>query len=162
VHVNRGGSLPRPKPVLDVRDVGPGKVLQQKGWTVTAASARHVQPWLESLAYRVDSKKGSIVFTGDTEPCESIDRLAKGADILVVNCWDHQETMEKNGEALGQTGTLDSAKMAVEAGVQKLIIAHSGPHLSKPGSKEKGIADIASTYKGEIIFGEECMDLVLW
>ncbi len=162
VHVNRGGSLPRPKLSLDVSDIGHGKVTGHNHWAVTAARAKHVEPWLESLAYRVDSDKGSIVFTGDTNSCESITRLAHGADVLIVSCWDHQETMEANGEVLGQIGTLDAAKMAQDAGVKKLILSHTGPQLSKPGSREKGIRDIARIYQGEIIFGEELERLVIW
>lgn len=84
------------------------------------------------------------------------------ADILVANCWDHQDTMDKDGEAPGQTGTIDAAKMAKESGVRKLIPMHTGPHLAKPGSREKGIGDIARIYDGEIVFGGELMRLVLW
>lgn len=161
VYINRGGTLPRPELSFNVSDIGPGKVIEHSSWRVTTARANHVQPWLESLAYRVDSDKGSIVFAGDTGPCESVSKLAQGTDILVVNCWDHQNTMEKNGEAPGQTGTLDAAKMAQESGAKKLILTHTSPHLTKPGSKEKGIADIARLYQGQIIFGEELMSLVL-
>ena len=161
-HANRGGSLPRPEPSLDVTDVGPGQVTERDGWTVTATRAKHVEPWLETLVYRVDWDEGSVVFAGDSRPCESLSKLAHGADILVISCWDHQETMERNGEVLGISGTLDVAKMAREFGVKKLILTHTGPHLSAPGSREKGIGDIASIYRGEIIFGEELMDVVLW
>lgn len=161
VYVNRGGLLPRPEPSLDVNDVGPGKVMEYNRWIVTATRAHHVEPWLESLAYRVDSDEGSIMFAGDTKPCESVSELSYGADVLVANCWDHQETMDMNGEAPGQTGTLDAAKMAQEAGVKKLILTHTGPHLSEPSSREKGIRDIARIYQGEIIFGEELIRLVL-
>jgi ribonuclease BN (tRNA processing enzyme) len=161
VHVNRGGSLPRPEPSFDVSDVGPGRIMECEHWTVSAAHTHHVEPWLESLAYRVDSDEVSIVFTGDTGPCQSVHQLGYGADCMVVNCWDHQEVMEANGEVLGQTGTLDAARMAQEAGVKKLIITHTGPRLSAPGSREKGIQDMARIFKGEIIFGEELMHLTL-
>ncbi len=161
VHKNRGGFLPRPKPSFKVSDIGPGKVIARNGWKVTAVKAHHVEPWLESLAYRVDSEKGSIVFAGDTAPCKSVRNLARGADVLVANCWNHQEAMDKDGEAPGQTGTLTAGKMARDANVKKLILTHTGPRLCEPGSRKKGIADIADIYRGEIIFGEELMTIVL-
>ena len=161
VHANRGGSLPRPEPSFDVDDVEPGDTIEHNLWTVKIEAAHHVEPWLESLAYRVDSDEGGVVFAGDTGPCESIVALSRGADVLVVNCWDHQESMEENGEAPGQTGTLDAARMALEAGVGKLILTHTGPHLCAPGSREKGIADIARIYTGEIVFGDELMRIPL-
>jgi len=162
VHANRGGTLPRPKPVVDVKDVGPGAVTQQGGWQVTASCAKHVEPWLQSLAYRVDTERGSIVFAGDTGPCDEVAALAKGADVFVANCWDHQKSMNENGEALGQTGTLDAARFAQEAGVKTLILTHTGRNIRKPGSRERAIRHIAAAYEGEIIFGEELMVLDLW
>jgi len=162
VHVNRGGTLPRPEPSLDVDDVGPGKVTEHGDWSVTAAEVDHVQPYLRTLAYRVACPDGSIVFAGDTGPCESLDALTRGANVLVVNCWDHQQTMEENGEAPGQTGTLDAAEMARRAGVRTLVLTHTGPNLCKPDSQARAIEDIACVYDGTVIFGEELMRLPLW
>ena len=117
LHVNRGGTLPRKPPDVFAKDVGPGKVFSGDGWEVTAAEAEHVQPYLDSLAYRIDSPEGSMVFTGDTQPCDSVVDLARGADIMLCMCWDDQETMERNGEAHRQCGTTGAARMAQEAGV---------------------------------------------
>jgi ribonuclease BN (tRNA processing enzyme) len=37
----------------------------------------------KSYAYRFDTPSGSVVFTGDTGPSESVAKLAEGADVLV-------------------------------------------------------------------------------
>jgi len=155
VFVNRGGTLPRKPPEVLAKDVGPGKVFQGRDWEVSAAPAEHVQPWLDSLAYRVDSAEGSIVFTGDTGPCESVTTLAKGADVMLCMCWDDQEIMQQNGEFQGQCGTIGAGEMAQEAGVKKLVLVHLGPHLSQDGPMRKGREDIRRVYDGEIIFSEE-------
>jgi ribonuclease Z len=162
-HVSRGGSLPRPEPSFDVSDVGPGKVTECDHWMVTAARAHHYEPWLESLAYRVDSDEGSIVFTGDTAPCESLDGLAHGADFLVICCWNHQDLMNRNFKEDVKVimGTQHAAEMAQECGVKKLIISHFSSNLAKPGSREKAITDIAHIYRGKVIFAEELMSLKL-
>ena len=152
---NRGGTLPRKPPEVLAKDVGPGKVFQGRDWEVSAAPAEHVQPWLDSLAYRVDSAEGSIVFTGDTGPCESVTTLAKGADVMLCMCWDDQEIMQQNGEFQGQCGTIGAGEMAQEAGVKKLVLVHVGPHLSQGGPMRKGREDIRRVYDGEIIFSEE-------
>ncbi len=162
VHANRGGSLPRPKPSLTVTDIEPGEVASHGNWTVRAASAQHVEPWLMSLAYRVDTKEGSITFAGDTAPCDPVSDLAKGTDVLVVNCWDTQAEMDANGEAPGQTGTIDAATMAREAGVKKLILTHTGPRLNRPGGRETAVAEIARMFDGEIVFGQELMKFDIW
>lgn len=157
VFVNRGGTLPRIPPSVNAKDVGPGAVFSGKDWQVTSAQAEHVQPWLDSLAYRVDSPEGSVVLTGDTSPCPSVTDLAKGADLMLCMCWDDQEIMEQNGEFDGQCGTTGAARMAQEAGVKKLVLVHIGPHLSGHGPMGKGISDIRRIYDGELIFSEELM-----
>jgi ribonuclease Z len=161
VFVNRGGTLPRTPPSVVARDVGLGLVHRGKDWQVTSSPAEHVQPWLDSLAYRVDSPEGSVVFTGDTQPCSSVTELARGADMMLCMCWDDQEIMEQNGENTGQCGTLGAARMAQDAGVRKLVLVHIGPHLSAPGPRHKGISDIRRVYDGELVFSEELMRITL-
>jgi ribonuclease Z len=157
VYQNRGGTLPRPAPDVFAKDVTAGKVFTGKDWEVTAADAEHVQPYLDSLAYRFDTPDGSIVFTGDTQPCDSVTQLAKDADVMLCMCWDDQEVMDENGEASFQCGTTGAAKMAQEAGVKKLVLVHIGPHLSGHGVMEKGIGDVRNLYDGELLFSEELM-----
>ena len=159
VYVNRGGVLPRKPPDVLAQDVGPGRVCSAADWEMSAAPAEHVQPWLDSLAYRLDSPEGSVVFTGDTEPCQSVVDLARDADIMLCMCWDDQETMEQNGEASRQCGTTGAAHMAQEAGVKRLVLVHIGPHLSGHGPMEKGIGDIKAIYDGEVVFSDEMMHL---
>ena len=161
VFVNRGGTLPRPAPDVFAKDVGPGLVCSGKDWRVTAAPAEHVQPYLDSLAYRFDTAEGSVVFTGDTQPCESVTELARGADVMLCMCWDDQDVMDENGEAGGQCGTKGAARMAQAAGVKKLALVHVGPHLSGHGPMEKGIGDVRGIYDGEILFTDELMSFTV-
>ena len=153
---NRGGVLPRPGPAVIVNDIQPGSRIKRDQWTVTTAKTRHIDPWMQTLAYRIDFNDGSIVFTSDTGPCRSVKELAAGSDTLLIHCWDHQETMKKN-EAGMITGTIAAAELAKEVGVRRLILAHQGPNLDRPGSKEKAIAEIARIFDGEIIFSEESL-----
>ena len=157
VFVNRGGTLPRQPPDVDARDVGPGKVHMGADWEVTAAHAEHVQPYLDSLAYRLDTPDGSIVFTGDTQPCQTVIDLARNADVMLCMCWDDREVMERTGEARGQCGTTDAAKMAQQAGVKKLVLVHIGPNLASHGAMEKGVGDVKGVYDGQLVFSEELM-----
>ena len=157
IFVNRGGTLPRPAPDVFAKDIGPGKVYSGKDWEVTAAPAEHVQPYLDSLAYRFDTSDGSVVFTGDTQPCDSVTELARDADLMLCMCWDDQDVMDETGEGGGQCGTTGAARMAQEAGVKKLALVHIGPHLSGHGAMEKGIGDVKRIYDGELLFADELM-----
>ena len=155
VHANRGGSLPRPVPEVDVADVGPGSVMAEGGWKAAAEAVHHVQPFLESLAYRFDTPAGSICFAGDTDSVETICSFAAGCDVLVVNCWDLQQTMDGNGESPGQTGTLDAGNMAAGAGAAVLVLTHTGPALCQPQVRQQALAQIADVYPGRTVFAEE-------
>jgi ribonuclease Z len=159
IHVLRGGTLPRKPPSVLAKDVGPGAVHQGREWRVTAAPAEHVQPFLDSLAYRLEGAEGSIVFTGDTQPCQSVVDLARGADMMLCMCWDDHDRMTERGEVAGVCGTLGAAEMAQEAGVKKLVLVHIGAYLAGHGPMEKGIGDVRRRYEGELVFAEELIEL---
>lgn len=155
VFVNRGGTLPRPAPVVDARDIGVDAVVEGVDWNVRSAHAVHVQPFLDSLAYRIETEGGSVVITGDTEPCESVVDLARGATVLMSMCWDHQDEMDECGEGAGQTGTMAAARMARDADVDKLVLVHRGPGLEGSASEQRALADVSAIFDGEVVFADE-------
>jgi len=152
IHKRRGGVLPRPAPAIEARDVGPGTIAKSDSWVATAARVHHVEPWLESLAYRFDTDQGSIVFAGDCGDCPTLRQLAKGADTLVIACVYIGRT---KAYADIITGTAEVAEIAQEAGVRRVVLSHAAPGLARPGRKERAIDDVARTYKGTVLFPEE-------
>jgi ribonuclease BN (tRNA processing enzyme) len=54
-------------------------------------------------------------------------------------------------------GTTGAGKLAQEAGAKKLVIVHNSS-IGARGRAERAIAEIASVYDGEIVFGEEVME----
>jgi len=159
VFENRGGTLPRRPPRIDAVDVDATFVLEENGFSVRAGDTVHAQPFLESVAYRIDSAEGSIVFTGDTEPVDSVVELARGADMLVCMCWDTDAAMESDGLSRGMTGTPSAGLLAAQAGVRTLVLTHIGPHLDSPVVREEALRDAAAVFDGRIVFGEELMTL---
>ena len=160
VYAARSGQVPRQEPRFDVQEISAGSQVATGSCRVTAGRAIHLQPMMECLTYRVDWDGGSVLITGDTGRHRTIEELAKNVSTLVVNVWDHQENMSA-AMTSGFCGTLDAAELATAAGVDSLVVTHQSPNLSRPGSKEKAIADMAAVYKGRIIFGEELMALDL-
>ena len=159
VFANRGGTLPRTAPRIDATDVDATFVLEEDGVSVRAADTVHVQPFLESVAYRIDSDRASIVFTGDGEPAESVVGLARGADMLICMCWDTDRAMEADGLRRGMTGTTSAGMLAAQAGVGTLVLTHISAHLDSPAVREEGLRDAAAVFDGRIVFGEELMSL---
>jgi ribonuclease BN (tRNA processing enzyme) len=161
VFVNRGGTLPRPAPAFDVKDIVVGDVEAGPGWTMRTGLARHAQPWLDSIAYRLETEQGSVVFTGDTEPCDEIVELSAGADLMFCMCWDNQSDMDECGESAGQCGTDGAAGMAEKAGVKRLVLVHTGPAVSRPGAREAAVRHVSEIFHGEIVFADELMAIDL-
>ncbi len=157
---SRGGVLPREPPMVAAKDVGPGLVASGSTWQVTAAPAVHVQPYLDSLAYRVDTEEGSFVFTGDTAPCHTVQDLATGADVLVLNCVGIDDEMEDTVDLKYMAGTRGGGLMAQAAGVRELVLVHNR-RIGQTGVMERAIADVAKYFRGQIVMGREFMDVPL-
>jgi ribonuclease BN (tRNA processing enzyme) len=160
VHTLRGGSLPRKPLQLAAVDVNAGFETSGPDWQISSSEAHHVEPYLTSIAYRLETQSGSIVFAGDTEPCDEVVDLARGADVLVSMCWDRQSLMEED-ESRGQCGTTGAGVFAHKAGVKTLILTHIGPRLSSPGVLEAGIVDATAHFEGTVIVAEELMTVEL-
>lgn len=161
VFVNRGGVLPRRPPVVQARDIEAGYTHRAAAWSMHTAHAQHVQPYLDSIAYRLETPDGAIVFTGDTEPCGPVRELAAGADLMFCMCWDTDANMAASGENTGQCGMDGAARMAADAGVKRLVLVHTGPDLSTHGRMETALARLGQLYDGTVIFADELMTIHL-
>jgi len=151
-HLNRGGSLPRPGPVLDARNVEPGDLVEGDDWTARCSAAEHVEPWLTSLAWRFDWPGGSVAFTGDTRPCQSVLRLAANVGTLVANCPLRQSRLHPElGTCIYGTG--DAAQAARDARADRLVLIHLTESLVR--ERDDALAEMCEVYDGEIIFADE-------
>lgn len=163
----RGGILPRTPPVVSVKDVEPGPVCNGDGWEVVSAATQHVQPWLASLAYRLDSEDGSVVFTGDAGPGRGLIEFAKGANTLVAMC-HMSRSQVRDEERDSNLGTISAGRVAQEARVSRLVLVHNTRAIGAetlgeptPGGAERVIAEVASQFSGEIVLGREFLRVPL-
>ncbi len=151
---HRGGVAPRPAPAFEARDVEPGKVEQAASWTATAARVHHVEPTLESLAYRFDTDQGSIVFAGDCGDCPGLRQLAQGADTLVAPCvlvGSAQSPSYLDGIIMG---TDEVRELAKAAGVRRVVLTHNGS-TNSPERKRPFIEAVGEAFSGEVLFPDE-------
>ena len=158
---SRGGTPPRKPPKIHARDVTPGTVATGKHWEISSARVEHVQPYLDSLAYRIDSDEGSIVFSGDTRPCEALTELARGADLLVMECIRLHDDMADPESAPGkyETSTIGAGQTAADARVKKMLLVHQNHNLDQPEQHTKAIREVGSRYSGTTIWADELMEV---
>ena len=162
VFEERGGKPPRKRPQPHVNEVHAGDVVQGKGWTVTVGNASHVQPQLECLAFRLDSEEGSVCYSGDSGGvCEELIDLARGCDVLIhMNHYlSGTEPTASYRKACGNHR--DNAVIAKRAGVKTLVLTHVLAQIDRPEVREQIIREIQDEFDGNVIWGEDLMQLTL-
>jgi ribonuclease BN (tRNA processing enzyme) len=129
---------------IDVRKAEPLPVFEGQGLTVTALGIPHAN--MPTLAYRVETRDGSVVFSSDqngTNP-KFVD-FARNANVLIMHL----------AIAAGATSPLHAApavvgRIAQEAGVGRLIVSHIGQF-----DLDAAIADLKKFYSGPLTIGAD-------
>ncbi|OGD11353.1 MAG: hypothetical protein A2Y86_05085 [Candidatus Aminicenantes bacterium RBG_13_62_12] len=96
---------------------------------VTHQALNHPQG---SVAYRLESKGGSVVFATDTEhPLKGVDEalaeFSRGADHLITDATFTPEEYEDGRRGWGHSTWEAGVKLAEAAGVQHLLLSHLNP-----------------------------------
>lgn len=156
---SRGGTPPRRRPAPRVREIHAGDVVQGRLWTVTAGHASHVQPYLECLAFRLDSADGSVCYSGDSGLCDELVELARGCDVL-IQMNHYVSGTEPSASYRAACGNhRDNAVVASRAGVKTLILTHLPPEIDRPDTREQMVREIRQEFDGRVICGEDLMTI---
>jgi ribonuclease BN (tRNA processing enzyme) len=155
-------------PLMRAREVtAGGEIFSDERVRVSAALVEH-PPVEPAFAFRFDTADRSIVFSGDTAPCDALVELARGADVLV-----HEVLYEPAVDAIcarlsnaprlrehllqSHTTTDQVGAIARRAGVKTLVLSHFVP--------SDGIDDATwragpeRDFDGEIVAGRDLMEL---
>ena len=140
----RGNGVRLNVSVVDVKKAEPSTVFEGHGLRVTALGIPHAD--MPTLAYRVETSDGSIVFSSDqngTNP-RFVD-FAKNANVLIMHL----------AIAAGTTSPLHAApavvgRLAQEAHVGRLIVSHIGQF-----DLDAAIADLRKFYMGPLTIGAD-------
>lgn len=159
IYQARGGTGARKKPVPEVTEMRPNDVVEGKGWSVKAVGVAHFGPQLTSYGFRLDSPEGSFVYSGDSGPCASMERLAKDCDVLVHMCHYISGTALCEEFAESCMGHLELARLGQKAGVKTLVLTHVTEQIDQVGVRERVLREMSEIYKGNLVFGEDCMEI---
>jgi ribonuclease BN (tRNA processing enzyme) len=159
VYEARGGKLPRQRPAPRVTEIHAGSVVEGADWKLTVGHAQHVQPYLECLAFRLDTKEGSICYTGDSGPSDSIVELAKGCDLLIHMNHYFSGTEPSPAYRAACGNHRDNAIIAKRAGVKTLVLTHLLAQIDQPAIREQIVHEIQNVFEGKVIWGEDLMTL---
>jgi ribonuclease BN (tRNA processing enzyme) len=98
---------------------------------------------VDTFALRVSAGGRTLAYTGDTGPCEALDRLATGTDLLLAEAsFRHGED---NPDGLHLTGH-DAGAAARRGGVPHLVLTHVPPWYDVADA----LAEAAAVYDGRL------------
>ena len=102
-----------------------------KGETVSLADGRTIRP-----ADLVGEPRNgrTLVYTGDTRPHLSVIEAAKGADLLVHEATFGSDELERARET-GHSTAAEAARVALEAGVRRLVLTHISSRYNRDASE---------------------------
>jgi len=146
------------RPATVATDVTGGVVFEEGAVRVTAGPTDHA-PVHPTVGYRIDDGGASVVIAGDTVPCDGLDRLCAGADVLV-----HTVVRSDQIEALGLPRLLDvldyhssvpdAARTAARNGVGTLVLTHMVPAV-RPGAGQEWIDQAEGEFDGTVVLSED-------
>lgn len=170
VVIDLGSPLERAEADFDVPAVEPFVVrpTDANGVTITATLVQHA-PVFPALAYRFDTPSGSVVFSGDTGPCDNVVRLAAGADVLVHEVIDLEALVGRmrslpNYDSVyrqlsrSHTPYDRVGDIATRAGVRTLVLSHLVPGEGSH-SPEEWEALVRPHFAGEVVCGVDLDEL---
>jgi ribonuclease Z len=152
----------REMPNITVHHLSEGGAFEENGFTVRAFDVEHF-PLDQPFGYRFDTRDRSIVFSGDTRPCENLIKHAHGVDVLVHECTEantwtkERESSQIDASHIAHSHTQPEqlGLVARDAGVKSLVATHMNP---KSVPEELG-SIIARDFAGPITVGEDLMTI---
>ncbi|MGD0881790.1 MAG: MBL fold metallo-hydrolase [Acidimicrobiales bacterium] len=146
------------RPGTEVVEATEGLVFEDGDVRVTAGPTDHA-PVGPTLGFRIEDGSRSVVIAGDTVPCDGLDRLAAGADILV-----HTVVRRDQIEALAlprlvdvldyHSAVADAASTAERAGVGTLVLTHMVPPV-QPGAGQEWIDQARAVFGGDVVLADD-------
>ncbi len=129
---------------------GNAELILAPGVTIRSAPVVHTPM---SLAYRVTGPKGaSVVCSGDTDVCESLVDLARGADLFIC-----ESALPEGMKVDGHLTPALAGEMAARAGVGRLMLTHFYPECDG----EDLVGQCRRAYDGEVILAADLLRLEL-
>lgn len=147
-------------------------VFESDGLTVTAFNVQHA-PVDPAVGYRFDYKGRSLCISGDTAKSINLERVCKGAELIVHEALQPALVAEMETQ-LAAAGNASAAKIMVDiqdyhaspedaaesaqvAGARMLVLSHLVPPLPSKYLYPALLGDAENRFEGELVVGEDGM-----
>lgn len=118
-------------------------------WEISVAPTKHAV----SIAYRIDAKGKSILYSGDTAPCNEIVDLGRGVDIAILeSSFPNQDSIKGN-----HLSPETAADLALKMDAKRLVLTHLLPECY--GKEDSMIAEAKKYFDGEVIIAYDGLEM---
>jgi ribonuclease Z len=162
--------VPRQGAEIAAEDVRPGVIYERDGLKVTAFEVEHMpideagaSLGFPGVAYglRIDYKGRSVVFSGDTRPCENVAAFGRGADVLVheVQVPATESTPEARlaNVSLSVHTTPEQAAGIFKRAAPRMAVYS---HIIPPGATSEELTALTRpTYEGPLTIAHDLMQI---
>lgn len=125
--------------VFDVRPLGPAPAMVGP-FELTSAQVAHP---CEAYGVRLEYGGRTLVYTGDSGPCDALTELAAGADVLLAEAtWTDHPSRPADLHLSG----LQAGQLAAAAGVGRLLLTHVAPWTDRSAV----LAEARQAYDGPV------------
>jgi len=144
---------------FDVRDLplrlgsAPARIVEEDGLVVEETATHHGD--CPSVAYRIAYRGKAIVFSGDMDvsALANLERLAKGAELMVFNCAVLDPPGSPSQLYELHTPPRKIGEAARDAGVKRLLLSHLAPDVE---SREASVRQsIRASFAGPVMFAAD-------
>lgn len=143
------GWVEPPPGLMDLRELAPDApdAVCDLNLVIKSAPTNHTEG---SLAFRVESRGKSLVYSGDTDVSDSLVDLAKYADLLVLEAANPFKVP-------GHLTPAEAGRLAAAAGVRRLLLTHFYP----PCDTVDVVALASQEFSGEVLRAEDGLRLTM-
>jgi ribonuclease Z len=149
---------------LDVVEFAEGVIWDAHGVRIFAFEVNH-RPVAPAFGFLFETADCRVAFSGDTRVCDNLVAWAKDADLLVHECFIHQEMVARRGghsdaglENVAAYHTLSSevGKVAARAGARLLVLNHLVP---VEFDRAALLREVAADFAGPMVIGEDLLTI---
>jgi ribonuclease BN (tRNA processing enzyme) len=147
---------------VNVHEIKPGVVYQEGNLTVKAFYVKHGS-WKEAFGYRFETPERTVVFSGDTCPCDELIREAQDVDVLVHEVYEEAAAVPENRPGGDEwpkymhafhTSTMELGRIAAQCKPKLLVLYHVLRRKTTPDRTL--IEEIRKGgFKGRVVVGKD-------
>jgi len=136
---------------IKIQELNECNLMKRGNWEVQAFPVNH---GIEAYGFRIRVHDKLVVYSGDTGFTQTLIQAAENADFLINEC-SYPSVQKTSGHCTPK----EVGEIAHSAHVKQLVLTHFYPVCD--GREAEMLKEIKELYSGEIIWGEDLMELKL-